>query len=173
MTWRGKSGAGLIANKRPSKRGTGKNQESPAVVERGDARSAKALPSRLLLVVAVSIILAAAILGSRFLASQPIAAQLQPTIRAPPQTTSTSAAVPATYVGRETCGQCHAAEVRSWETSHHAQAMQNATEPTVHGDFNDVHFVYGGVTSTFHRKDGKFMVRTDGPDGVLQDYEAK
>ncbi len=28
-----------------------------------------------------------------------------------------------------------------------------------------------GVTSTFYRKDGKFYVRTDGPDGGLQDYE--
>jgi len=51
--------------------------------------------------------------------------------------------------------------------------MQHATDSTVHGDFNDAHFVYGDVTTTFYRKDGKFMVRTDGPDGALQDYEAK
>jgi len=61
----------------------------------------------------------------------------------------------------------------SWETSHHAQAMKYATESTVHGDFNDAHYVYGDVATTFYRKDSKFMVRTDGPDGALQDYEAK
>ena len=61
----------------------------------------------------------------------------------------------------------------SWETSHHAQAMKHATESTVHGDFNDAHYVYGDVATTFYRKDSKFMVRTDGPDGALQDYEAK
>ena len=44
---------------------------------------------------------------------------------------------------------------------------------TVHGDFNDARFVYSDVATTFTRKDGKFMVRTDGPDGALQDYEAK
>ena len=35
------------------------------------------------------------------------------------------------------------------------------------GDFNGVNFTYAGVTSTFFRRDGKFMVRTDGPEGVL------
>ena len=42
-----------------------------------------------------------------------------------------------------------------------------ATEQTVLGDFNGVNFTYAGVTSTFFRRDGKFMVRTDGPEGVL------
>ena len=63
----------------------------------------------------------------------------------------------ATYVGREACGQCHASEVKLWEVSHHAQAMQRATEATVHGDFNDARFAYGDVATTFTRKDGKFM----------------
>ena len=49
--------------------------------------------------------------------------------------------------------------------------MLPATEPTVLGDFQDASFGYAGVTSTFFRRDGKFMVRTDGPDGSLQDYE--
>jgi len=30
----------------------------------------------------------------------------------------------------------------------------------VHGDFNDAHYVYGDVATTFYRKDSKFMVRT-------------
>jgi tetratricopeptide (TPR) repeat protein/ssDNA-binding Zn-finger/Zn-ribbon topoisomerase 1 len=129
-------------------------------------------PSWPLVVVAAFVVLAVAILGNRWMPNRPLAAQLQPTIGAPSQPTS-PATVLATYIGRETCGQCHASEVRAWETSHHAQAMQNATESTVHGDFNDAHFAYGDVTTTFYRKDGKFMVRTDGPEGALQDYEAK
>ena len=32
-------------------------------------------------------------------------------------------------------------------------------------------FAKDGVTSSFFKKDGKFYVRTDGPDGKLQDYE--
>lgn len=75
------------------------------------------------------------------------------------------------YVGAQSCAGCHRAEYQAWHGSQHAQAMQPATEQTVLGDFNDVNFTYAGVTSTFFRRDGKFMVRTDGPDGALQDYQ--
>ncbi|HEY6281252.1 MAG TPA: tetratricopeptide repeat protein, partial [Burkholderiales bacterium] len=34
-------------------------------------------------------------------------------------------------------------------------------------------FKYYGIESTFFKRDGKFMVRTDGPDGKLTDYEVK
>jgi tetratricopeptide (TPR) repeat protein len=80
---------------------------------------------------------------------------------------------PASYVGRDACAQCHAAEVRDWQGSHHALAMQPANETTVHGDFNDAHFIFGNVTTTFSRQGERFIVRTDGPDGAMQDYEVK
>ena len=51
--------------------------------------------------------------------------------------------------------------------------MQPAANSTVLGDFNDTNFSNKGVTSTFFRSDSKFMVRTDGPDGALRDYEIK
>ena len=35
---------------------------------------------------------------------------------------------PASYIGRDACGQCHAAEVKAWQGSHHALAMQPATK---------------------------------------------
>jgi len=77
----------------------------------------------------------------------------------------------ATFVGREVCGSCHAAEAERWRGSHHDVAMQEASEKSVLGDFDNASIAHFGVTSTFHRKDGKFYVRTDGPDGKLQDYE--
>ena len=52
-------------------------------------------------------------------------------------------------------------------------AMQPATDATVLGDFKSVRFINAGVTSTFFRDKGKFMVRTDGPEGALRDYEIK
>ena len=79
----------------------------------------------------------------------------------------------ASYIGRDACGQCHAAQVKDWEGSHHALAMQPANEATVRGDFNDARFASGGGTTTFSRRDGKFTIRTDGPDGALHDYEVK
>jgi len=51
--------------------------------------------------------------------------------------------------------------------------MQSANAGAVVGDFNDASLAYGGVTSPFFRRDGKFMVRTDGPNGALHDYEIK
>lgn len=57
--------------------------------------------------------------------------------------------------------------------SHHQLAMQPATDSTVLGDFKDASFVYGGVRSRFFRRDHKFMVSTDGPNGALHDYEIK
>jgi tetratricopeptide (TPR) repeat protein len=74
------------------------------------------------------------------------------------------------YLGAPVCGECHARELRAWRGSHHDLAMQVAGEDTVLGDFDDAVFEHAGVTSTFFRHDGRFMVRTEGPDGALHDY---
>jgi tetratricopeptide (TPR) repeat protein len=49
--------------------------------------------------------------------------------------------------------------------------MQEANDNTVLGNFRNATFRYFGVTSTFFKKDGRFYVRTDGPDGKLQEFE--
>src|SRR5271165_1560635 len=77
----------------------------------------------------------------------------------------------ATYVGQTRCAQCHTEQEQAWRTSHHAQAMQVANDSTVLGNFNDARFTKDEVTSSFSKKDGKFYVRTDGPDGKPQDYD--
>jgi predicted CXXCH cytochrome family protein len=87
------------------------------------------------------------------------------------QATALPTVTPAAHVGRQACASCHADVDRRWQPSHHALAMQPATDATVAGDFNDARFTYAGVTSTFTRRGGKFVVRTDGPDGALRDYE--
>ena len=51
--------------------------------------------------------------------------------------------------------------------------MDHATDKSVLGDFNDASFDYYGVHSRFFRKDGKFLVETDGPDGKLATFEVK
>jgi tetratricopeptide (TPR) repeat protein len=78
---------------------------------------------------------------------------------------------PAHFVGSQSCAQCHQAEHRDWLGSHHAAAMQAPTDKTVLGRFDGARFEKDGVTSTFFKKDGKFWVRTDGPDGKLADFE--
>jgi tetratricopeptide (TPR) repeat protein len=49
--------------------------------------------------------------------------------------------------------------------------MQPANAQTVLGDFGNARFSHRGVTSSFFRRDGKFLVRTDGPDGKLGEFE--
>jgi tetratricopeptide (TPR) repeat protein/nitrate/TMAO reductase-like tetraheme cytochrome c subunit len=49
--------------------------------------------------------------------------------------------------------------------------MLEATADSVLGDFSDARFERQGIESRFFKRDGKFMVRTDGPDGRLTDYE--
>lgn len=85
------------------------------------------------------------------------------------QPAKTTSAV--TYVGGQRCAECHAEEAKLWRDSHHAQAMLAASDTTVRGDFADAHFSQDGVTSRFFKKDAKFYVRTDGPDGKPQDFD--
>jgi tetratricopeptide (TPR) repeat protein len=80
------------------------------------------------------------------------------------------AAKPPSFVGGNACKGCHAAQHDLWTDSHHALAMQPADGKTVLGNFENASFVKDGVTSTFLRRDGRYLVRTDGPDGTLGEY---
>ena len=92
---------------------------------------------------------------------------------ATPSATLSPVLPPATYVGRASCAGCHAQEVAKWQGSHHDLAMQFADETSVLGNFADAKFRHAGVTSVFSRRDGKYFVRTDGPDGKLADFEIR
>jgi len=77
------------------------------------------------------------------------------------------------FVGSETCAGCHRPQAELWRSSQHQQAMAHATEKSVLGDFNDASLDNRGVHSRFFRKDGRFFVETDGPDGTLAVFEVK
>jgi tetratricopeptide (TPR) repeat protein len=81
-----------------------------------------------------------------------------------------TAPVPFVYVGGAKCTRCHEDEARLWQGSQHAHAMQEATEDTVLGDFDDVRFRHDGVVTRFYRRKGGFFVRTEGPDGRPAEY---
>ena len=80
------------------------------------------------------------------------------------------AAPSADFAGSSRCAACHEAELARWRGSHHDLAMAEPTETTVLGDFDDAELTAHGVTSRFFRRDGDWLVRTDGPDGELTDY---
>ncbi len=77
----------------------------------------------------------------------------------------------AEFVGAAVCAECHKGQADLWRGSHHAQAMREATEATVLGDFAGASFDYFGTKTTFSREGGKFRVHTDGPDGALHGYD--
>jgi predicted CXXCH cytochrome family protein len=80
---------------------------------------------------------------------------------------------PATYVDNKQCIGCHAAAGQAWAGSHHAKAMSVAAADTVRGNFDNAQFKHQGLTTRFFKRDDKFFVHTDGPDGKLADFQIK
>ena len=77
------------------------------------------------------------------------------------------------FAGRESCKECHQKQYDLFQGSDHDMAMDTAIDKTVLGNFNDISFVQGGITSRFFRKGDKFYVTTEGPDGEFNDFEIK
>ena len=77
----------------------------------------------------------------------------------------------AEYSGRESCKECHEKEYNLFQGSDHDMAMDVASAETVLGNFNDVTFTNFGITSRFFMSDDKYMVNTEGPEGVMTDFE--
>ena len=75
------------------------------------------------------------------------------------------------FVGSRKCMDCHKKEYDRWQDSHHDHAMDVANDKGVLGDFNNAQFEIHGVTSRFYRKEGKFFVYTQGPDGKMGEFE--
>jgi tetratricopeptide (TPR) repeat protein len=79
--------------------------------------------------------------------------------------------LPATFAGTLKCKECHQKEYDKWQNSNHDHAMEAANEKTVLGDFNNAVFEAHGVTSRFYKKEGRFFVHTEGPEGKMGDFE--
>ena len=93
---------------------------------------------------------------------------------ASPELLRTGNAAPApAFVGSEACAGCHQTETALWQGSQHRHAMQHATAASVLGNFDDAGFDHFGVHSRFFKRDNKFFVETDGPDGKLATFEVK
>ena len=89
-----------------------------------------------------------------------------------PQATATPgpSPEPATWVGSRECVECHADEAKRWRGSHHALAMQDASEATVLGAFRGQTLTHQGQPATFLRDEAGFAVRAAGPDGQERVY---
>ena len=75
------------------------------------------------------------------------------------------------FVGVSVCKGCHVESFEKWQGSHHDLAMQPATSDTVLGDFDNANFTQYDVTSVFYKQGDKFLVKTEGESGELQEFE--
>lgn len=74
------------------------------------------------------------------------------------------------YVSSQTCALCHGEQHERWRDSHHDLAMQEASEETVLGDFDDATFEEAGRVARFFRRGEEFWVNTEGPEGTPDDF---
>ena len=87
-----------------------------------------------------------------------------------PSSPATPQASPA-FVGSDRCAACHQSQHAAWKGSQHAHAMAHARGAAVLGDFSDATFTKDGIVTTFFTHDGRYFVRTVGPDGKPGDFE--
>lgn len=80
---------------------------------------------------------------------------------------------PAHFVGSDACASCHRSQHADWLHSQHQAAMQEPTVASVLGRFDGATFEKGGAATVFSRKDGKFLIRTEGPDGKQGDFAVR
>jgi hypothetical protein len=151
------------------KRGSQRSTAAPPGSDRGRARQREAEPRRAswpAIVIAAAVAAAIAVAGS-------LGFLLLTDGGRNPFSRGSPAVAAATFVGSESCGGCHRAEAEAWRASQHRLAMQHATDKTMLGDFNDASLDHYGVHSRFFRRDGRFLVETDGADGKLATFEVK
>ncbi|WP_250655590.1 tetratricopeptide repeat protein [Alkalimarinus coralli] len=75
------------------------------------------------------------------------------------------------HVGSEVCGQCHQAELKQWQTSHHAKAMMQPSAKTVLGDFDNKKVSFNGVITQFTRQEGGYFVTTQSASQKAERYK--
>ena len=77
----------------------------------------------------------------------------------------------AVFTGGKACIECHQKEYRLWKGSDHDSAMAVASDTSVKGDFNNAQFTFNGKTSKFYKRAGKFYVYTEGPGGIMKEFQ--
>ncbi|GAB5439125.1 tetratricopeptide repeat protein [Falsiruegeria mediterranea] len=76
------------------------------------------------------------------------------------------------YVGSETCRDCHEDAAQEWDRSHHAQAWMTPSAQSVKGDFDGTRFVHDGMEVEFSTDGSDYFAKVTEKDGVTTDYKA-
>ena len=78
-----------------------------------------------------------------------------------------------TFVGRQSCIECHQEQATLFHGSHHDLAMDVANDETVRAKFDGSTIEHYGIVSRMFRDGKRFMINTEGPDGNMADFEVK
>jgi len=79
----------------------------------------------------------------------------------------------ATFTGSKSCIECHKLAYDLWLKSDHYFAMDTASSTSVLGDFDDAELALDGQVHKFYKRDNKFYVFTDGPNGNMEEFEVQ
>ncbi len=77
------------------------------------------------------------------------------------------------HVTSQACKTCHEQQFRDWSDSHHAWAWRRPHPVNVLGKFDDASIHHNSVTTRFSKRDERYYIETDGPDGKLREFEVK
>lgn len=77
----------------------------------------------------------------------------------------------ATFVGSNSCVECHEEEFLLWKDSHHDQAMKIADSTSILADFNNTTFIHKGIKNRFYKNGNDYFVNTEGPNGEYTNYK--
>jgi tetratricopeptide (TPR) repeat protein len=76
-----------------------------------------------------------------------------------------------TFVGNNSCLECHEIAFNNWLNSDHDNAMDTAIAENVLGDFNNAEIITKEFTTKFYQKNNRFYVYTLGPEGKPDEFE--
>jgi predicted CXXCH cytochrome family protein len=77
------------------------------------------------------------------------------------------------FVGSEGCAQCHQAEYKQWQTSHHAKSMMLPTAANVLGNFDNIDVMFNGISSRFTRNEAGYFITTQNASNKTQTYKVE
>ncbi|WP_171136400.1 cytochrome c3 family protein [Ruegeria sp. HKCCA6707] len=74
------------------------------------------------------------------------------------------------YVGSDSCIECHQEQGEAWSGSHHALAWTETDSGTLRADFDGSSFSHDGMHVTFALRDGVPLAQVTEKDGVTTEY---
>lgn len=77
------------------------------------------------------------------------------------------------FVGSERCAQCHEAENKQWQQSHHAKSMMLPSAENVLGDFNDLKVTFKEVTTHFTQTEKGYYITTQNTEKKQHTYKVE